>query len=76
MGGWEGGRGGFNNTSELTELKLGWLDEQNAVSWDDDDDDGFQYLTFELLVLPWMMLIMAVFSPPPQHVAAGSGTLS
>lgn len=66
-----GGRGVFlNNASELTELKLGRLDEQSAVSYG-DDDGLFQYLTFQLLVLPLMMLIIAVSLNPPQHVTAG-----
>lgn len=49
---------------------VGWWDEQNEVSYG-DDDNLFQYLSFELLVLPLMMLIVAVLSTPA--AACGGG---
>lgn len=49
---------------------MGYLDEQNAVSYG-DDYNLFQYLTFELLVLPLMMLIIAVFSTPAAACDSG-----
>lgn len=67
------GGGGLTNTSELTWLKL-WVCWMNkTVSY--GDDDLFQYLTFELLVLP-LMLIIAVCVTLPQHVTAGLRPLS
>lgn len=70
--GWAGeGAGGYSWTTlgsidDVTST-VGWWDEQNVVSYG-DDDILFQYFTFKLLILPSKKLIIAVLSTLQWHV--------
>lgn len=62
-----GGYFGKHRTDDVTST-MGWWDERTKVSYG-DDEILFQYFTFELLILPWTKLIIAVLSQPcKQHV--------